>query len=170
MANRFALLLMTGEEVRCFWGRKLTGAAILFWLNKYTTALYLGWDLATGLNISDKVRIPPLLGCNGSSSALSAMAFTALRVYALGRSLTLCAITAVLSLVPVGVNFVRLVHRMFVTILRKLIHTRVSQQANFGFGLTGENLVPFGCVAADNESIGLSQKWFCLRASIETIR
>ncbi|TBU54956.1 hypothetical protein BD310DRAFT_1031474 [Dichomitus squalens] len=27
-------LITTGEEIRCFWGRKLTGAAVLFWLNK----------------------------------------------------------------------------------------------------------------------------------------
>ncbi|EJF61331.1 hypothetical protein DICSQDRAFT_60505, partial [Dichomitus squalens LYAD-421 SS1] len=55
-------MITTGEEIRCFWGRKITGAAILFWLNKYMTALYLVWDLATALSISNKARTPLLLG------------------------------------------------------------------------------------------------------------
>ncbi|TBU36906.1 hypothetical protein BD309DRAFT_837832, partial [Dichomitus squalens] len=58
-----------------------------------------------------------------------------IRVYALGRSLTLCAITAVLSLVPTGINFV-----------------------HFRFGLTGKNIFPFGCTGFDNAPMGLSQK------------
>ncbi|TBU36907.1 hypothetical protein BD309DRAFT_838670, partial [Dichomitus squalens] len=55
-------IITTAEEIRCFWGRKITGAAILFWLNKYMSILCLVWTFATFLNISDKVRIPPLLG------------------------------------------------------------------------------------------------------------
>ena len=34
-------IITTGEDVRCFWGRKVAGAAILFWLNKYVTSLPL---------------------------------------------------------------------------------------------------------------------------------
>ena len=45
-----------GDEVRCFWGRKVTGAAILFYLNKYMNILYLVLGLATFLTISDEVR------------------------------------------------------------------------------------------------------------------
>ncbi|EJF61355.1 hypothetical protein DICSQDRAFT_60554, partial [Dichomitus squalens LYAD-421 SS1] len=52
-------MITTGEEIRCFWGRKMTGAAILFWLNKYMTVLYLVWELATCFNISDKVCTLP---------------------------------------------------------------------------------------------------------------
>ena len=44
------------EEIRCFWGRKLTGAAVLFWLNKYMTALLFAWLLAGSLAVSDQVR------------------------------------------------------------------------------------------------------------------
>ena len=51
----YDLLITTGEEVRCFWGRRVTGAAILFWLNKYMTTLYFVWDLQTFFTISDKV-------------------------------------------------------------------------------------------------------------------
>ncbi|EJF61357.1 hypothetical protein DICSQDRAFT_35794, partial [Dichomitus squalens LYAD-421 SS1] len=39
-------IITTGEEIRCFWGRKITGAVILFWLNKYMTMLVLVWGLA----------------------------------------------------------------------------------------------------------------------------
>ncbi|TBU39365.1 hypothetical protein BD309DRAFT_872424, partial [Dichomitus squalens] len=52
-------MITTGEEIRCFAGRKVAGAAVLFWLNKYMTILFLVWQLATGLNISDEVCTPP---------------------------------------------------------------------------------------------------------------
>ncbi|TBU21647.1 hypothetical protein BD311DRAFT_677911, partial [Dichomitus squalens] len=57
----FDSMVTTAEEIRCFWGRKITGAAILFWPNKYMTALYLVWDLAIGLDMSEKVCTTPLL-------------------------------------------------------------------------------------------------------------
>ncbi|TBU60060.1 hypothetical protein BD310DRAFT_923811 [Dichomitus squalens] len=142
-------IITTGEEIRCFWGRKITGAAILFWLNKYMTMLYLVSDLATFFNLSDKVCPPPLLGSNESTYILTSPevstsyplisssksryfdfpAFTAIRVYALRRSLTLCAITAGLSLAPLGTNF-----------------------AIFRLGLTGKNIFPLGCTGFDNVS------------------
>ncbi|TBU22629.1 hypothetical protein BD311DRAFT_675624, partial [Dichomitus squalens] len=82
-----------------FWGRKVAGATILFWLNKYMTTLCLVWDLASGLNISDELE------ALFQNSVF--LAFTGIRVYALQRSLPLCLMTIALSLVPVGVNFVR---------------------------------------------------------------
>ncbi|EJF61393.1 hypothetical protein DICSQDRAFT_37519, partial [Dichomitus squalens LYAD-421 SS1] len=39
-------VLTTGQEVTYFWGRRVTGATILFWLNKYMTMLYMVWNLA----------------------------------------------------------------------------------------------------------------------------
>ncbi|TBU54970.1 hypothetical protein BD310DRAFT_934764 [Dichomitus squalens] len=136
-------ILTTGEEVRCFWGRKLTGAAILFWLNKYLTILYLVWNLGTLLSISDEVGIvtlPCKLSVQGSSAVLYALflivaAFAAIRVYALRKSIPLCSITFVLAMVPFGVNF-----------------------AQFGFGLTGGNMPPFGCSAIGHEPEGLDKK------------
>ena len=51
-------VITTGDEIRCFWGKKLTGAAILFWLNKYLTLLYMVWDLGSGfIDITDEVCI-----------------------------------------------------------------------------------------------------------------
>ncbi|TBU22649.1 hypothetical protein BD311DRAFT_675584, partial [Dichomitus squalens] len=131
--------ITTGEEIRCFWGRKITGAAILLWLNKYMTALYLVWELASLYN-----QLYPC-SCAISTGGVAAVeyllpivlaAFTAIRLYALKRSLTLCAVTTVLSLVPLGINFTR-----------------------FGLGLTGENVLPFGCTEIDDVSIGLAQKF-----------
>ncbi|TBU23300.1 hypothetical protein BD311DRAFT_674265 [Dichomitus squalens] len=137
-------IIMTGEEIRCFWGRKITGAAILFWLNKYMTALYLVSDLATFFNLSDKHCNQPCpcscaLSVRGSNAIdyltyIVPATFTAIRVYALRRSLTLCATTAGLSLAPLGINL-----------------------ASFGLGLTGENVFPFGCTQFDNMSIDLAQ-------------
>ncbi|TBU60080.1 hypothetical protein BD310DRAFT_923850 [Dichomitus squalens] len=53
------------------------------------TALYLGWDLATGLNISDKSCALSARGFDAVAYLLVIVlaAFTALRVYALGRRL-----------------------------------------------------------------------------------
>ncbi|TBU51717.1 hypothetical protein BD310DRAFT_1003631 [Dichomitus squalens] len=131
----FDSMITTAEELRCFWGRKITGAAILFWLNKYMTMLCLVWDLATGLSISDKSCDLSVRGDAAVDYLLFIVlaAFTAIRVYALRRSLTLCAITAVLSLVPLGINM-----------------------AYFGFGMTGENIFPFGCTEMDDEPTSLS--------------
>ncbi|TBU37723.1 hypothetical protein BD309DRAFT_904714 [Dichomitus squalens] len=140
----FDSIITTGEEIRCFWGRNITGAAIVFWLNKYMTMLFLGWGLATFLKLSDK-------SCAMSSKSIVVIdcllfivlaAFTAIRVYALGRSLNLCAITAVLSLVPLGINFVA-----------------------FRFGVTGKNIFPFGCITIDSQSIGLTQKFVIIARS-----
>ena len=49
--------ITTAEDVRCFWGRRVTGAAVLFWLNKYLTTLYLVWNIGAGFSISNKVGI-----------------------------------------------------------------------------------------------------------------
>lgn len=51
-------ILTTGDELHCFWGRKIKGAAALFWLNKYMTTLYLSWSItvsSTSWDWSDEV-------------------------------------------------------------------------------------------------------------------
>ncbi|EJF59043.1 hypothetical protein DICSQDRAFT_42484, partial [Dichomitus squalens LYAD-421 SS1] len=40
-------LITTGDEIQCFWGKKLTGAAILFWLNKYITTFFMVWSITS---------------------------------------------------------------------------------------------------------------------------
>ena len=47
--------ITTGEEIRYFWRRRVTGAAILFWLNKYMAILDSALYLATYIVSSDKV-------------------------------------------------------------------------------------------------------------------
>ncbi|TBU54955.1 hypothetical protein BD310DRAFT_934729 [Dichomitus squalens] len=61
--------------------------------------------------------------------------FTSIRVHALLKSLPLCLITFVLSIVPVGVNF-----------------------AVFRLEITGQNIPLFGCTEMDNITTNLSQK------------
>ncbi|TBU47615.1 hypothetical protein BD309DRAFT_987966 [Dichomitus squalens] len=126
-------LITTGDEIQCFWGKKLTGAAILFWLNKYITTFFMVWSITSYFKISDVVcthSIPR--SCVASGKGLAAIdyllllvlpAFTGIRVYALRKSLLLASAAAILSTVPLGVNFV-----------------------DFAFGLTGEIIFPFGCV------------------------
>ncbi|TBU52354.1 hypothetical protein BD310DRAFT_889547 [Dichomitus squalens] len=136
-------MITIGEEIRCFWGRKITGAAILFWVNKYMTVFYLVWNLATTLSISNKYCNQSCpYSCELSVRGINAIeyltyivpaALTAIRVYALRRSLILCAITAGLSLAPLGTNF-----------------------ENFRLGLNGENIFPFGCTRLVNVSIASS--------------
>ena len=48
-------MISTGEDIQYFWGRKVTGAAILFWLNKYVTILDMVWGLETFANPFSKV-------------------------------------------------------------------------------------------------------------------
>ena len=53
----YDVIITTGEEVECFWGRNVTGAAILFWLNKYTSTLFLAWELGTKFGVPREVSI-----------------------------------------------------------------------------------------------------------------
>ncbi|TBU34123.1 hypothetical protein BD311DRAFT_683366 [Dichomitus squalens] len=123
----YDLVITTDDEIRYFWGRKITGAALLFWLNKYMTTLYLIWDLGSIFKISNESCAVTIKGDAAVDFLLFLVlaAFTGIRVYALRRSLLLSSTTFLLATVPVGVNF-----------------------ANFSFGLTGENLPLFGCAEA----------------------
>ncbi|EJF61397.1 hypothetical protein DICSQDRAFT_45519, partial [Dichomitus squalens LYAD-421 SS1] len=64
-------ILTTGEEVRCFWGRKVTGAAILFWLNKYMTMLYLVWNLGNLLDLPNNVCVVLSASLGGTQTNLA---------------------------------------------------------------------------------------------------
>ena len=52
--------LTTRDEMRFFWGRKFTGATILFLINKWLCILLYGSILATFLKTSDAVRSPTI--------------------------------------------------------------------------------------------------------------
>ena len=45
----FEYLLIFDQEVRLFWGKKLTGAVALFFVNRYTTILYTIYYMLTSL-------------------------------------------------------------------------------------------------------------------------
>ena len=42
-------LLKIDNEVKLFWGKKLTGAVALFFINRYTTIIYTIYDMLFGL-------------------------------------------------------------------------------------------------------------------------
>ncbi|TBU23294.1 hypothetical protein BD311DRAFT_742501 [Dichomitus squalens] len=150
--------ITTGEEVRCFWGRKVTGAAILFWLNKYMNAMFLVWLFVTDFKISDEAEVsrarylvwckfyshPSLDSCDRSAKGTAVVnyliylvqaAFIALRVYALQKSLIICAMAFILALAPLATNF----------------------QANFAFGLWGGNVALFGCTQFYNTTFDIAR-------------
>ena len=45
----FEYLLTFDQEVRLFWGKKITGAVALFFVNRYTTIIYTIYDMLFGL-------------------------------------------------------------------------------------------------------------------------
>ncbi|TBU34156.1 hypothetical protein BD311DRAFT_344685 [Dichomitus squalens] len=100
-------VIMTGEEIRCFWGRKVTGASVLFWLNKYIAMLYFVWILATYLGLPNKVCDPTSKGAGVVEISLYIVlaAFTGIRVHALRGCFLLSLVTFLLSAVPAGMNF-----------------------------------------------------------------
>ena len=60
----FEYLLIFDQEVRLFWGKKLTGAVALFFANRYTTIVYTIYsvlvDLVPAASASAQVCSPPL--------------------------------------------------------------------------------------------------------------
>ncbi|TBU34131.1 hypothetical protein BD311DRAFT_683382 [Dichomitus squalens] len=125
-------ILTTGDDVRCFWGRRVTGAAVLFWLNKYLTILLCFWSISGDLKIC-------AISSQGTSAMfyvlfLPAAAFTGMRVYALSKSLLLSSAAFVLCTVPLGINL-----------------------AVFHFGLTGENVPLLGCDVVENVPLNIAK-------------
>ena len=58
-------LLTFDQEVRLFWGKKLTGAVALFFVNRYTTIIYTIFDmlfcLVSATTATARVGLRPLL-------------------------------------------------------------------------------------------------------------
>ncbi|KAI1790286.1 hypothetical protein LXA43DRAFT_518686 [Ganoderma leucocontextum] len=52
----YEAIITTGDDVQFFWGGKLTGATMLFWLNKWLAVFCYGFSLASNLRVSDAVR------------------------------------------------------------------------------------------------------------------
>ncbi|TBU47599.1 hypothetical protein BD309DRAFT_1016241 [Dichomitus squalens] len=104
-------ILTTGDDVRCFWGRRVTGAAVLFWLNKYLTILLCFWSISGDLKMSDK----------GTSAMFYVLFLPAagMRVYALSKSLLLSSAAFVLCTVPLGINLAVFHFGLTVTIVSR---------------------------------------------------
>ena len=58
-------LLTFDQEVRLFWGKKLTGAVALFFVNRYTTIIYTIYDILTqpvpATTANARVGLQPML-------------------------------------------------------------------------------------------------------------
>ncbi|KAI1791801.1 hypothetical protein LXA43DRAFT_377798 [Ganoderma leucocontextum] len=49
----YEYIIITQDEIRFFWGKRLTGATVLFWLNKWIIILYYAISFATGFKVPD---------------------------------------------------------------------------------------------------------------------
>ena len=78
--------------------------------------------------------------------------FTAIRVYALRRSLCLGFLTFTLSIVPVGANFV---NPCIIDASSSCYGINIYEQVYFWSGLIGENISPLGCTEIISASTDL---------------
>ncbi|KAI8974520.1 hypothetical protein BD414DRAFT_424359, partial [Trametes punicea] len=104
-------LLTLHREIRLVWMHKLSGATVLFLLNRYMIILLYAIDMITISPINPKV---PLHRCPGTGRFITVLeilpyiiwaVFSSLRTYALSRrNIIIGVVVFVLSLVPAGVN------------------------------------------------------------------
>ncbi|RPD73180.1 hypothetical protein L226DRAFT_614405 [Lentinus tigrinus ALCF2SS1-7] len=130
--------ITVGREVRLFWGKKITGAAILFFLNRYIVLGFNTYALAnSSIPVSDVV-------CSRTVQANRALqiaqyipwaVFTGLRAFALCRSWFLSLLAFALSMVSVVINLV-----------------------DYAFGVGGVNVSLFGCITVEGISLDLAKK------------
>ncbi|KAM5536607.1 hypothetical protein V8D89_009702 [Ganoderma adspersum] len=114
--------LTTGDEVRLFWNRRISGSTALFMLNKWLNVLYFVCATTGYLKMSDAATL--------MWEALLFMtwaAFTALRVYALHANWFLPSIILLLYGVSIGIDL-----------------------SEYSFGLSGVNFPLLGCQAVEN--------------------
>ncbi|EJF58086.1 hypothetical protein DICSQDRAFT_29310, partial [Dichomitus squalens LYAD-421 SS1] len=99
-------IITIDQEVEYFWKEKVTGAAILFYLNRYISLASFVISLVDWMPMTDKVRnlpLPPL----SRKLTFTRLAFAGLRCFALTHgNWFLATLVFVLSLVPLGVNLV----------------------------------------------------------------
>ncbi|KAI0640699.1 hypothetical protein C8Q79DRAFT_921141, partial [Trametes meyenii] len=83
----YEFLITFGREVELFWKRGVTGASMLFFVNRYLPLVFHIYQMTTSRTMSDKAI------------------FSGLRAFALsGRDWPLALLAFLLSLVPVGLN------------------------------------------------------------------
>ncbi|TFK81238.1 hypothetical protein K466DRAFT_604664 [Polyporus arcularius HHB13444] len=126
----YEYMMTFGREVELFWTGRLTGAAILFFFNRYLSLVVDVYGLLENI-CPDVAR---------SSKALDILqyfpwaVFSALRAFALTKHWPLATFIFLLSMVPLGVNF-----------------------AHFAFNSTGENFFT-GCLTSDGVSSDLAKQ------------
>ncbi|TFK78246.1 hypothetical protein K466DRAFT_507600, partial [Polyporus arcularius HHB13444] len=138
----FDTFLTFDREVAYFWtAKRISGAALLFFANKWISMVYY----VISLNSDDCKMIVDFCSCSLFVIAVHAMpilqfipgaAFSALRAYVLSRSKPLGIVVAALSLAPVGANLV-----------------------DYGYQYSGENFPPFGCLVTDNTTAALQLRF-----------
>ncbi|KAH9939062.1 uncharacterized protein BXZ73DRAFT_29522, partial [Epithele typhae] len=145
----YEYLITFGQEVELFWGRKINGASVLFFVNRYVVLTVYLLNTSGFAKMSDNVR--PLSICiqhgscrshpahlivprdRCSTLARSAVAltllqyvpwavFSGLRALALARHWSLGVLVFLLSIMPAAVDF-----------------------SYFRFGVSGENVPIVGC-------------------------
>ncbi|KAI1791903.1 hypothetical protein LXA43DRAFT_383863 [Ganoderma leucocontextum] len=130
------------QEVNMFWTRKLNGAAILFYLNRYSfITVYAIYQLSTYAPISEQVcpsESRLAFGIRAVAYAVWAV-FAGLRAYALSWNWPLGLFVLLLQSVPIGINL-----------------------SLFHFGVTGIPLPSIGCELSDFVTKTLSRRCDCV--------
>ncbi|KAI1787976.1 hypothetical protein LXA43DRAFT_1184168 [Ganoderma leucocontextum] len=132
----YEYFITLGREVQLFWKGKWTGAAILFYVNRYLSLAVNIYGLASNAHISAQ-SCPAELKANKVIDIMQYLpwaVFSTLRALALTRSYPLAIFVFCLSIVPIPINF-----------------------THFAKGLTGVIDPLTGCVANDNVSSDLSK-------------
>ncbi|KAM5530943.1 hypothetical protein V8D89_015388 [Ganoderma adspersum] len=121
----FESLITIGQEVKYFWSGKATGAAILFYLNRYLTLVSFVDTMFGYLRPNSDKRCSAMVQADYVLEMITYIpwaAFSAMRAFALCRKWSLSLFILCLSLVPVAVNL-----------------------ANFRYGLLGVIVPSVGC-------------------------
>ncbi|RDX49130.1 hypothetical protein OH76DRAFT_1404030 [Lentinus brumalis] len=124
------------REVACFWTAKRTGAALLFFANRWISAAYYVMVLVEFVPFPSDKRCLYFVAAAQAIEILQFVpgaAFSALRAFVLSRSKLLGILVFALSLAPVGAN---------------LVH--------YAYQPSGKNFPPFGCTLSDSTSVALN--------------
>ncbi|KAI0740428.1 hypothetical protein C8Q76DRAFT_707696 [Earliella scabrosa] len=94
------------DEVNLFWGRKCTGASVLFFINRYCSLLFYIFVKKDYWMLTQAVCETYVKASWGLSllQYLPWAGFSVLRVYALSRSYTLAGLTLVFFMITIGLN------------------------------------------------------------------
>ncbi|KAI0738646.1 hypothetical protein C8Q80DRAFT_1124767 [Daedaleopsis nitida] len=117
-------IITLGQEVELFWRRKVNGATVLFFANRFLVFSFYTMSMVSYLHMSDESCVMFAKGINVINILvyLPWALFSALRAFALSQSRLLAVIVFLLSSVTIGLNY-----------------------SFYHFGLTGYNDPLVGC-------------------------